>query len=138
MDELILAAASALVGAMATDGWNEVRSGVVALWRRVHPDRVPAIESELDEVRQELLASRRAGDIEDEKNLVSGWQRKLRRLMAAHPELTAELRLLLEEWSRLLGPAAGLAGGQNFSQVAVVTGHGKANQVGRDQFITRR
>jgi hypothetical protein len=134
MDELILAAASALVGAMATDGWNEVRSGVGALWRRVHPDRVPAIESELDEVRHELLASRRAGDAEVEKGLVSDWQRKLRRLMAAHPELTAELRLLLEEWSRLL-PAARLAGEQNFSQVAVVTGHGTANQVGRDQFI---
>jgi hypothetical protein len=137
MDELMVAAASALVGAMATDGWNEVRSGVAALWRRVHPDRVPAIESELDEVRYELLDSRRTGDAEVEKGLVADWQRKLRRLMAAHPELTAELRLLLEEWSRLL-PSPGLAGGQTFSQAAVVTACGKVNQVGRDQFIIGR
>lgn len=134
MDELVLAAASALVGAMATDGWNEVRSGVVALWRRVHPDRVPAIESELDDVRYEILASRQAGDAEVEKGLVSDWQRKFRRLTTTHPELITVLRLLLEEWSRLL-PAAGLAVGQNFGQVAVVTGRGKAYQAGRDQFI---
>jgi hypothetical protein len=33
MDEIAMAAASALVGAMATDTWRQSREGLVALWR---------------------------------------------------------------------------------------------------------
>lgn len=135
MDQFLLAAATALISAMATDGWKEARAGAVALWRRVHPDRVPGIESELEDVRNELLAARHEGDAETEKELVSEWGGKLRRLTSDHPELMAELRRLLqEEWGRLL-PAADSARVQSIQQTAVATGGGKVNQVGRDQFI---
>ncbi|MDB4872445.1 MAG: hypothetical protein JWL97_3449, partial [Gemmatimonadales bacterium] len=40
MDPILVAADTALVGAMATDTWQQARAGAVALWRRLHPDRV--------------------------------------------------------------------------------------------------
>lgn len=45
MDPILVAADTALVGAMATDTWQQARAGAVALWRRLHPDRVVAIGS---------------------------------------------------------------------------------------------
>lgn len=135
MDEFVLTAANALIAAMATDGWNEARASAVALWRRVHPDRVPAIESELSEVRDEILASRESGETAVERELVADWQRKLRRLIVGHPELAAELAVLQDEWGRLL-PAS--AGGQHIEQTAIVSGDGTAYLAGRDQHITGR
>jgi len=137
MDQLVSTASNALIAAMATDGWNEVRASVGALWRRVHPDRAPAIESELAEVRDEILASREAGEPEVERELVADWQRKLRRLITARPDLLAELQVLQDEWSRLL-PVSVPAAGQRIEQTAIVTGSSTAYLAGRDQHITGR
>lgn len=101
MDELALAAASALMTAVATDAWSEVRAGVISLWRRVYPERVSAIESELVDARSELVVSRQACDTEVENELAADWRRKFQRLTRAHPEL----RMLEGEWTRL-APAA--------------------------------
>jgi hypothetical protein len=139
MDQLALTAANALITAMTTDGWNEARAGVVALWRRVHPDRAPAIESELAEVRDEVLASRGAGEAEVERELVNDWQRKLRRLIAAHPELAAELQVLQGEWGGLPpAPAPAPAARKHIEQTAIVTGDGTVYMAGRDQRISGR
>jgi hypothetical protein len=105
------------------------------LWRRVHPDRVPTIESELLEVREEILASREAGGPGVERDLAADWQRKFRRLIAAHPELEPELEVLQSQWSRLL-PAPAAA--QHIEQIAIVSGDGTAYLAGRDQRITGR
>jgi|SRR5215471_18355244 len=135
MDQFVLTAANTLIAAMATDGWNEARAGAVALWHRVHPDRAPAIESELAEVRDEVVASREAGEPEVERDLVADWQRKLRRLVTAHPELMAELQVLQDQWSGLLtAPAAG----RHIAQTAIVSGHGTAFLAGGDQHISGR
>ncbi|MFC4584956.1 hypothetical protein [Sphaerisporangium corydalis] len=133
MDPLVLAAGTALVTAMATDGWEQARAGAVALWRRVHPERVPAIEAELVEVRDELLAARRAGDVPAEEGLVSDWQRRLRRLLADDPGLAAELRRVLDEqWAPLL--PAGRSPEQVVVQSATVSGSARVYQAGRDQY----
>jgi hypothetical protein len=139
MDELALAAASALMTAMAADAWSEVCGGAVSLWRRVYPERVPAIESELVEVRNELVASRQAGDADVEKELAADWRRKFQRLTQAHPELIPELRLLEEEWIRL-APAAGRgrSGPTNIEQTAIATGRGTVNQAGWDVYHAGR
>jgi hypothetical protein len=135
MDDLVVTAANALIAAMATDGWNEARASAVALWHRVHPDRVPAIETELAEVRGEIMASREAGEPNVEKGLAEDWQRKLRRLIAAHPELEADLEALQGEWNRLLpSPAAR----SHIEQTAIVTDDGTVYMAGRDQRITGR
>ena len=137
MDELALAAASALMTAMATDAWGEVRAGVASLWRRVYPERVPAIESELVDSCNELVVSRQAGNAEVEKELAADWRRKFQRLMQAHPELIPELRMLEKEWTRLV-PAAerDRAGMTNLEQTAIATGRGTIYQAGRNQRVT--
>jgi hypothetical protein len=136
MDELALAAAGALMTAIATDGWSEVRAGAVNLWRRVYPERVPAIESELAEVRNELVAARQAGDAEVGKELAADWARKFQRLTQAHPELIPDLRLLGEEWARLTPPDGQDSGAVNVQQTAIATGRATVYQAGRDQRIT--
>ena len=97
MGPLELAAATALVSAMATDGWEQACDAVLRLWRRVHPDHVSAIESDLNNTRSELVAARGIVDGSAEEELVADWQRKLRRLLAADSKLETELRRVLEE-----------------------------------------
>jgi hypothetical protein len=136
MDELALAAAGALMTAIATDGWGEVRAGAVSLWRRVYPERVPTVESELAEVRNEVVAARQAGDAEVGRELAADWARKFQRLMQAHPELVPDLRLLGQEWARLTPRAGGDSGAANVQQTAIATGRGTVYQAGGDQRIT--
>lgn len=97
MDPLVLAAGTAVISAMATDGWEHARAAVVGLWRRARPDHVPAIEAELEQVRGEVVAARQAGDHTVETELAADWQRKLRRLLTADPRQGAELARILDE-----------------------------------------
>lgn len=141
MDELALGAANALMTAMATDGWSEVRATAVSLWRPVYPERVPTIESELAEVHHELVTARQAGDAGAEQGLADDWRRKFQRLTQAHPELIPELRLLEAEWTRLAAAAeAGEANATqtNINQRVVAKGNSRVFVAGRDQHITHR
>jgi transketolase len=97
MDPLVVTAGTALVAAMATDAWQQARSAALELWRRVHPERVPAIEGELAEVRQEVLTARSNQDGRAEEVLAEDWQRRLERLLRTDPELAQELRRVLDE-----------------------------------------
>ncbi|MEV0294405.1 hypothetical protein [Nocardia sp. NPDC050710] len=119
---------------MATDGWKEIRAGAAALWRRVHPERVPAIEAELTDVRGEVLAAREAGDTDTEHELAKDWQRKFSRLLADHPALEAELRNLLDkQWTPALS-ADEQAQVQHVVQTATASGDARIFQAGRDQY----
>ena len=97
MDPLVLAAASAVVTAMATDGWQQARAAMVKLWRRSRPEHVPAIETDLDDTHAEVIVARKAHDRAAEEELVADWQRKLRRLLTADPDLAIELQRVLRE-----------------------------------------
>jgi hypothetical protein len=105
MDALVLAAASAVVTAMATDGWQQAREAMVKLWRRSRPGHVPAIETDLEETRAEVITARSVGDRAAEEGLVADWQRKLRRLLDADPDLEIELQRVLDEELAPLLPA---------------------------------
>lgn len=137
MDPLVMAAGTAVVTAMATDGWENARRAVVALWRRIHPDQVPAVDAELREVRAEVLAARDAGDLDAERELAGDWQRRLRRLLAADPQAGEEelRRVLNEELVPLLTPAE-RSRVHHVEMTATVSGHGRAYQAGRDQHIS--
>ncbi|MEU4825113.1 hypothetical protein AB0H37_24845 [Actinomadura sp. NPDC023710] len=138
MDPLLMAAGTALVTAVATDGWQQARSGAVALWRRAHPERVAAVEAELEEVRGEVLAARQAGEAGVEEGLAAEWQRKLARLVTADPEIAAEIQRVLDKvWKPLL-PADELVRVQNITQNATASGHGRVYQAGRDQTINEK
>ncbi|MEU7912780.1 hypothetical protein [Microbispora bryophytorum] len=135
MDPLVLAAATAMVTAMTTEAWQQARDAVVALWRRVHPERIPAVEAELEETRAEVVAARQTGDRQAEQDLVDDWQRKLRRLLAADPRLGDELRRVLDQELAPLLPAAEQSHVRDISMTATAYGHGRVFQAGRDQHI---
>ena len=135
MDPLVLAAATAVVTAMTTEGWQQAREAVVALWRRARPERALAIEAELEETRAEVVTARQSGDRQAEQELVGDWQRKLRRLLAADPQLGDELRRILDQELAPLLPAPEQSRIRDITMTATASGHGRVFQAGRDQHI---
>ncbi|MFJ9470553.1 hypothetical protein [Streptomyces caniferus] len=134
MDPLVLAAGTALVSSMATDAWQHARDATVSLWRRVHPDRVPAIEAELADVRAEVIAARDEGASQVEEELAADWQRRLRRLLRDDPSLAGELRRVLdEELNPLLAPADQPRIGVQMT--ATASGRARVYQAGGNQTI---
>ena len=98
MDPIALAFGTALVGAIATSTWQQVRVAVSGLWRRVHPrQKADDIGTELDELREQVLLARRDGDTNTERALEGAWQVRLQQLLRADPALAAELRRVLDQ-----------------------------------------
>jgi len=109
MDPVVAAFGTALVGAIDTDAWQQVREAVISLWRRMHPQREDdGIGAELDELREQVLAARRDGDVGAERALERAWQVRLQQqLLRADPALAAELQRVLDQ---VLTPALTPAG----------------------------
>jgi hypothetical protein len=107
--ELASTAASAVVQALVTDGWQRVKSAVGRLWRRAHPEQAATVEAELAEAHIELLI---AGDNYDDpagsvsEMLVGEWRERLRLLLATDPSLADELRALVAELAPGAAPGA--------------------------------
>jgi hypothetical protein len=97
MDPIVLAFGTALVGAIATSTWEQVREAVTGLWRRVHPQKADGIGAELEELREQIVLARRDGDTSTERALEGTWQVRLQHLLRAEPALAAELHRILEE-----------------------------------------
>lgn len=134
--QLAAAFASGLIAAMTTDAWEEVRSAMIGLWRRVHPSRAETIGEELVEVRQEALAARQGADASAEESLIEDWQRRLQRLLEAAPEMTVELQRILDD---VLRPTLGPADQSRIRQIVMnarASDHGQVFQAGRDIHIT--
>lgn len=136
MDPTLIALASAggtaVVSAMATDGWNTVRSGVVTLWGRFRPDSAGELERDLETTRSTLLATP-ASEVEQVRQaLQSAWQGRILTLFLEDPTAAAEFEALL---SRL-----GEVGSRqtNTSFRAEVHDHGRVYQAGGNQFISER
>jgi hypothetical protein len=130
---LASAAATAVVTAMAKESWERVSGAVARLWRGASAQRVEHVRTALEHSRQDLVESRsdRAADddIVVEAELVAEWQGKLRRLLAEHPEIAAELRQILELDAE---PAAGVRFGSVTHQ-----GVGDINQAAGDIHVVR-
>jgi hypothetical protein len=98
MDPIVLAFGTALVGAIATSTWQQVRDAVTGLWRRVHPrQEADGIGTELDDLREQVLQARRDGDTGTERTLEGAWQLRLQQLLRADPALAAELQRVLDQ-----------------------------------------
>ncbi|MBD3003195.1 MULTISPECIES: hypothetical protein [unclassified Streptomyces] len=134
--DLARTAGAALVGAMATDTWNQTRDGFVALWRRVHPERAETVGAELEAGRADLLAARENGDELSEAELRAEWQGRVRRLLVDRPDIAATLRELLDELNP--APSGRSADVGEVRMTARSTGKGRVYQAGRDQHITER
>ncbi|MFI9030263.1 hypothetical protein [Streptomyces sp. NPDC053560] len=126
-------AGTTLVTLMATEAWQGVRDGVVGLWRRARLDRADAVSAELEAAREDLLAARDSADEETEEELRRDWQGRIRRLLAARPDVADDLRALLDEVSPDAAPAAPV-----ITQHATASGSARVYQAGRDQHIRER
>ena len=136
MDPLVLAAGTALIGAMATDAWQQARTAVVAWWRKVHPGRADAVGAELDTARAQVLAARERGDEDTEQALAGTWRLRLQQLLDQHPAAGPGLQRLLEEH---LTPALSAAEQARVQQIIInAQARDQARQyiAGRDQYIT--
>ncbi|MEV7782221.1 hypothetical protein [Kitasatospora sp. NPDC088351] len=130
-------AAAALVGRLATDGWEQAKQALEALWRRRHPDRpeeTEAVEARLVETREELLAARLSGDRQVEQELAVEWRTRLRDALRADPSLATELRGMLTELDRA-SPESG-AGGNRVTMRATASDQAKIFMSGNDMHIT--
>ncbi|MFB6675649.1 hypothetical protein ACFCWG_25125 [Streptomyces sp. NPDC056390] len=123
-------AGTTLVTMLTTDTWHSIRDGLVSLWLRARPDRAPAIADEISVTRDDLLGAQAVGDHEAEAEVRAEWQGRIRRLLAAHPELAEELRAMLVE----LTPDD--AGVPAVKQHATASGQARVYQAGRDVRIS--
>ncbi|MGH3773774.1 MAG: hypothetical protein ACRDRW_20690 [Pseudonocardiaceae bacterium] len=128
-------AATTVVQLLATAAWERATSAVGGLWRRVHPERAETVQAELAEGRTEVLAARATGDEQVEQALVGEWQGRLRRLLAADPQLADELRLVVAELGSALADADPQRGA-TITMQATAFGSSRVNQAGRDLHIT--
>ncbi|MGW2950211.1 hypothetical protein [Streptomyces eurythermus] len=130
---LASAGGSAVVSAMATDGWQTLRSGVVDLWRRFRPDSAAELERDLETSRSALLA---APDTEIQpirQALQSAWQGRMLTLFLEDRAAAAEFEGLL---SRLTEAADSHRTNNTFN--AEARDHGRVYQAGGNQFISER
>ncbi|MFS7873075.1 hypothetical protein ACEYXF_07020 [Streptomyces asiaticus] len=115
---------------MATNAWQRTREVVVAIWRRVYPERADSVAGELAQTHEELLAARISEDPQTETELQAGWQGRVRRLLLADPSVAEEFRVLPDEVS-----PQDSTGSNAVHMHAHVTGNGRVYQAGRDQRI---
>ncbi|MEO3783728.1 hypothetical protein ABGB12_10380 [Actinocorallia sp. B10E7] len=136
MEALILQASVALVSAMATDAWQQVRAAMTELWHRAHPDRPEAAEKSLDHLHEDVLDARQSGDSEAEQDLVLSWQAWLERLLREDPSLAKELKRILDEELVPALRAAEPARVTSTTMRAKSSDQSRIFQAGRDQHIT--
>ena len=136
MDPLVLAAGTALIGAMVTDAWQQTRTAVVAWWRKVHPGRADTVGAELDAARARVLAARERGDEDTEQALAGTWRLRLQQLLDQDPAAGPGLQRLLEEHLTPALPAAEQARVQQIIINAQARDQARQYIAGRDQHIT--
>lgn len=128
-------AASTVVKLLATAAWEHATSAIGGLWRRVHPERAQTVQAELVEGRAEVLAARQRGDEQLEQELASEWQGRLRRLVAADPQLADELRQVVAKLRAALADADS-SSSATITMQATAFGQSRVNQAGRDLHVS--
>jgi hypothetical protein len=136
MDPLVLAAGTALIGAMATDAWQQARTAVMVWWRKAHPGRADTVGAELDTARARLLAARERGDQDTEQALAGTWRLRLQQLLDQDPATGPCLQRLLDEHLTPALPAAERARVQQIIIKAQARDQARQYIAGRDQHIT--
>jgi hypothetical protein len=127
-------AAATVVQLLTTAAWEQAKTAVGGLWRRVHPERAETVQAELEDSRAEMLAARELGDKQVEQALVGEWQGRLRRLVVTHPQLVDELRVVVAQLRAALADADA-SQSATISLQATAFGNSRVNQAGRDLHV---
>lgn len=129
---LAAAGGTALVGAVATDGWQVTKRGFSRLLGRGDEHRASAVEERLESTRAALEA---AGP-QDERVRVqqeAAWTARLEDLLTEHPQAADDLRALVRQiteatGNRSAGHVTQYATARDHSQ-QVVQGHGQQTNI---------
>ena len=135
LSALASAAATTLVQLLATAAWEQAKDVVGGLWRRAHPERVEAVEAELENTRTSVVTARQAGDEQVEQHLVAEWCAQLRHLVAAHPQLGDDLRRVVAELDAVQ-PDTAQPQATTIAMRATASGASRVYQAGHDLHIT--
>ncbi|MCJ1677912.1 hypothetical protein MTF65_11270 [Streptomyces sp. APSN-46.1] len=127
------AAGTAIVSAMATDGWQRARDGVVELWQRFRPESADSIHEDFEENRRVLVDSLQAGEEHTHAALVAAWNGYLLGLLVAQPQALDALRQL----NAVLAQENTGGAHPSLNMTAHASGNGQVFQAGRDQRITQ-
>lgn len=100
---LAMAAATTFVAAMATSAWQEIRSGIVGLFRRRGKAQQSAVAAQLDS--HAALVAEAEDSERARQGLVTAWQLQLEALMRQDPAAESDLRAVAER-ARTLLPSA--------------------------------
>ncbi|WP_150253393.1 hypothetical protein [Nocardiopsis deserti] len=107
---LAAAGGTALVSAMAKDGWTATKQGFLRLVTRHTPEAATELEGELDRGHAELVAAPEP-DLERTRAMqATQWQDRIARLLEKAPEMEPELRKWIQQ-----SPIASIGG---FTQTA--------------------
>ncbi|MEV6155519.1 hypothetical protein AB0L53_34775 [Nonomuraea sp. NPDC052129] len=135
MDPIVVAAATALVGAMATDAWQQTRAVVVAWWRKVRSEQAETIQAELEATQIQVLAARERVDPDTEQALAGIWRLRLQQMLDEDPAIGQQLQRLMDEH---LAPSS--RSGKQLRIQQNITAHARDQSrqfiAGRDQHIT--
>ncbi|MFE2970039.1 hypothetical protein ACFXKC_41490 [Streptomyces sp. NPDC059340] len=137
VDPVTLAAATALVGAMATDGWQQARDATVALWRRVRPERAEAIAGDLELTRPRVLTARQRGEDDREQALVTSWRLHVQDLLDQDAGLASDVRRLVDECLLPLLPPTEQTSVRAVVQHVDTRDHSQSIVAGRDAHVTQ-
>jgi hypothetical protein len=95
LSEALAAGGTALVSAMATDGWTSAKQGFARLLGRGKPEQQEVTEQRLERSRQEL-AGRSGAELEQALTVQeAAWRLRLSDLLEDDPTAEAELRALV-------------------------------------------
>ncbi|NJP35279.1 hypothetical protein [Micromonospora thermarum] len=95
--ELLAAAGSALVGAMATDAWGWAKTNFARLFGRSDPARVEAVERRLEGSRAELEGLSGRELVQARSRVAAAWQARLSDLVEDDPDAAVLLEALVKE-----------------------------------------
>ncbi|KOU01066.1 hypothetical protein ADK86_12920 [Streptomyces sp. NRRL F-5755] len=136
MDPIVLAAGSALVSAMATDGWQQARDAVATWWRRARPERADSVGADLDMLRAQIVAARADADGDAERALAGVWHLRLQQILEDEPTLAAELQQLLDDHLAPALPPDERVQVRSVVMKADARDSSRVYMAGRDQHIT--
>lgn len=98
MESIVDAFGAALVAAMATDTWEQVRLAVVALWRRIRPPQEAAgVGQDLEGLRERVLSTGPTDRAAIESAILDVLRGQFQKLLLDDPSLADQLREFLDE-----------------------------------------
>jgi hypothetical protein len=119
LETLVVAGASALIGAIATDAWQTARSGFAKLLGRGDRQKQELADRRLDEAAAQVAQAGHDNQDRVRGELLAAWQVRLQDLLEEHPDAMDELRILTAQVQAQL-PAAQ----QAWVQHNLASGHG--------------